>query len=494
MRTEELLAQIKKQLSIFVTEVKSSCAMGSTDINRIAESLLIPILREAYGYQDLKNLNRTSANYPAVDLGDEVRRVAIQVTSTPSTKKVKSTLEKFARHGLEKKFDHVRVYVLTEKQKRYTKGSFENILPGGVRFEAKEDIIDYRDLIREIGVLPPNKLEKILEVLSLNLGYEEAKLQSLQTVEVRKEKSTSLYETNLLNLLEVSFPETLFIAELAIDRGCVIRSSKTLKRNASTRKVALEALHQNNFRFANDWVCHENKLITFHDIREDTPLINIIDRGSVEPFSTNEFYSINSDYENVFKSLGWRCLQQMLYQEGVQWQHKERMFIFTEIDSAPVRKTSWKGSRESHRVVYQRTMKPKDPEKISFCKHFGFRTRYRRFSDDWFLSITPDWFFSFDGYRRSFLNADKVSWLKRHENDRSVLNHLRFIVSFLKEGQDSQQTSLLSKRGVYEFLKFGKLLDFDNAPLLPDKSWLPNGENKETSDTMQIELPLDYEA
>ncbi|MEO1685035.1 MAG: SMEK domain-containing protein, partial [Cyanobacteria bacterium J06631_12] len=88
MRTEELLAQIKKQLSIFVTEVKSSCAMGSTDINRIAESLLIPILREAYGYQDLKNLNRTSANYPAVDLGDEVRRVAIQVTSTPSTKKV----------------------------------------------------------------------------------------------------------------------------------------------------------------------------------------------------------------------------------------------------------------------------------------------------------------------------------------------------------------------------------------------------------------------
>jgi hypothetical protein len=119
MRSLNLQTRIAELLSIFVTQIKSHTAMGRTDINRVAESVLIPILKEVYGYQSLKNLNDFNGinNYPAIDLGDETAKVAIQVTATPDSEKIKHTLEKFLEHGLHHIYERVQIYVLTERQK-----------------------------------------------------------------------------------------------------------------------------------------------------------------------------------------------------------------------------------------------------------------------------------------------------------------------------------------------------------------------------------------
>lgn len=77
-----------------------------------------------------------------------------------------------------------------------------------------------------------------------------------------------------LNLVEISFPEQLFIADLDIDRDEVLVNSRVeggawLKNSASTREVAQAALKQQGLSFAADWECHENKVITFHNLYED---------------------------------------------------------------------------------------------------------------------------------------------------------------------------------------------------------------------------------
>ena len=69
--------------------------MKRTDINKVSETVLIPLLSEVYNFKNLKNLNSMNANYPGVDLGDEKSRIAIQVTSTPDSTKIKHTLVKF---------------------------------------------------------------------------------------------------------------------------------------------------------------------------------------------------------------------------------------------------------------------------------------------------------------------------------------------------------------------------------------------------------------
>lgn len=298
-------------------------------------------------------------------------------------------------------------------------------------------------------------------------------------------------ETVYLNLLELFFPKNLYISDLVVDREKVINHSKDykikLKKNASTRDVIRAALEQSELAFGIDWVCHEGKIVTFHDLRDNNlPLSTIIDSRTTTVLDAQEFYEIDYNYENVFKSLLGRCLQQKLYHLDVIWQHQEKLFIFSEVDGAAIRKEEWYGEKKSTRTVYERVMKNNKPNEILSCKHLAFRTRYRRFGHNWYLVILPDWFFSFDGYRRSSYAKDKLDWLKREENDKSVYNHLRFIAAFLKTEKSSD---LFVTRYHYPFLSFGELIAFDNAPPLDDDEWNP--KLLKIDDSQQMVLPLE---
>src|ERR1043165_4331320 len=108
MNLNEIQERINKLLSFFVTEVKGATAMGRADINHVSEVVLVPLLSKVFGYPNLANVNQTEkVNYPAIDLGDPVARVAFQVTSTSNSTKVKDTLTKFVKYELYKQYDHL---------------------------------------------------------------------------------------------------------------------------------------------------------------------------------------------------------------------------------------------------------------------------------------------------------------------------------------------------------------------------------------------------
>jgi hypothetical protein len=497
MRSQDHQNRIIELLSVFVTQVKGHNAVSRTDINRISETILIPIFKEVFGYRDLKNLNDSEGlNYPAIDLGDETAKVAIQVTATPDSDKIKHTLHGFVEHKLFNTFDRVQIYILTEKQKSYSGKGFQKIVQGRIQFDVKTDILDYRDLIKRISSFQIDELQRIRNILEANFGNPNISFTVENgTTPLIKETTTQETQKVYLNLLGLQFPSLIYIADLAVNREQVIKNSKDtnrpLKRSASTRDVAAAALKQFGMKFGVDWTCHEGKVVTFHDLRDqDLPITAIIDLGTVTPLNSQEFYEIDNNYENVFKSLLGRCLQQKLYHLDVVWQHQEKLFIFTEIDNNSERKEDWydKGSTY-HRTVYERVMKNNKPDEILSCKHFGFRTRYIRFGNKWYLSIVPNWFFSFDGYRKSLFAKKNLDWLKCKENDKSVSNHLRFIAAFLKTEKSS---NLFHQYERYPFLSFGDLITFENAPALIDKDWLPvrTNSDEDSNNTEQMELLL----
>lgn len=483
MQSLHLQNRINELMSTFVIHVKGATSMGRTDINKVAETVLIPLFKEVYGYTALKNLNASeSPNYPAVDLGDEVARVAIQVTSTTDSEKIKETLRKFVDYKLYEKFDQLFVYILTEKQKTYSGRGYKSIIQGKFAFDKDKDIRDHKDLLSIISNFQIDKLRKIFNILEANLGDGSTPL----LVEVEPQIPEKVY----LNLLELIFPGKLYISDLAIDREKVIKNSKDYKlilnQSAATRDVARAALEQLGFGFGVDWVCYEGKIVTFHNLRDgDLPLTAVIDPGTTTQLDSQNFYEIDDNHENVFKSLLGRCLQQKLYHQQVYWQHQEQLFIFGEVEGAAKRKEEWYGKKADERTVYERFMKKNEPDKIWYCKHFAFRTNYRRFGQIWYLAIVPDWFFSFDGYRRSFYAKEKLDWLKRHENDQNICNHLRFITAFLKAEKSSD---IFVFRRNYPFLSFGELLTFNNAPPLKDKEWNPKKTTTETNDFEQMVL------
>ena len=113
-------------------------------------------------------------NFPAIDLGDEETGIAYQITSTPSSQKIKNTLRKFAEHKLHEKYDHLIIYILTEKQKRYQGRGFDEIIQGKFTFDKENDIHDYQDLLKEIsGFSSVDKLRRVERILEEHFGETE---------------------------------------------------------------------------------------------------------------------------------------------------------------------------------------------------------------------------------------------------------------------------------------------------------------------------------
>ncbi|HET8962735.1 MAG TPA: DUF4062 domain-containing protein [Chitinophagales bacterium] len=307
-------------------------------------------------------------------------------------------------------------------------------------------------------------------IRALNKYFEEQQYQkTIQTEE--------LYT----DLLEVSFPEKLFHADLDIDRAEVIRKTKgterPLNKKAETRHVIYAALKQNGVYAINDFNYSEGKLYTFQNLHDEkNPLRTIVDIGTIEQDNAADFYKTNNDYLNIFKSLLHQCLVRKLLTVGVKWQHETKLFYFTPVEETPdKREVSWHSKKDATRTVFEATYKNNKPEEMLHGKHLAFRERFFFFEDKWYLGIFPEWFFSFDGARKSFYSAKQIIYLKKKERNNQVFNHLKFIVYILKY---FSQADLFKQTYQYEILKFGNLKKLSSYPSIDDNLWHPKEEKE----------------
>jgi len=154
-------------MSRFVAQVKGSAAMSKTDINRDAQNILIPLFEEIYGYKNLKNLDyvEDNSNYPSIDLGDEIERIAFQITSTSKLEKIQHTLEEFFKYNLHQKYNRLVIYILVDKQKTYSDAKIKQIIGNtNFAFDVSNDIWDYTTLLREIGNFQIEKVDAVKNI------------------------------------------------------------------------------------------------------------------------------------------------------------------------------------------------------------------------------------------------------------------------------------------------------------------------------------------
>jgi tetratricopeptide (TPR) repeat protein len=168
--------RIRQLLAVFRYEVEQASKVGALDINKYAETMLIPLFREVYGYTELKNLNAEVANYPGIDLGDETAGVAFQITASSDSRKVKHTLEEFTKHKHYERYNRLIIYVLTQKQKSYSGRGYDEIIQQQFTFDKDRDIMDFLDVIRVIDTFPLETARRVLAVLVENFGDDVANL------------------------------------------------------------------------------------------------------------------------------------------------------------------------------------------------------------------------------------------------------------------------------------------------------------------------------
>lgn len=463
-------------MSLLATQVETASAMQHYDIHKVSENLMLGVMRELYGWRNLRNLNASErTNFPGIDLADDVAGVAIQVTATPSLDKIKSTVETFLAHGLDKKYTRVIVYVLGRRQASYSQDSIDRATGGRLALDAGKDILDHRDICGFAAEVEPKQLTAALAVVRAYMRGGVAKGLGEEDFN----PPTSPLERASLNLVEVYFPSTLYVADLREDFEAF-----KLKRPRSERKMVREALGSLNMRAPSDFEVSAHQLITFHPL-DDThgPFAPLIDLGTVTPLLAREFYGTNEDRERVFKSLLRFTLQQKLFKHGVRWMHEDGLFVFIPWKEGDLlREETWVGQRTSKRRVYERKLNKNDPNKTFLCKHFAFAADFVYSSGRWYIALSPDWYFSFgDNFRRSVYADANLSWLKKKEVNRTVADHFRFLTSWLSAlDQDDLFQSVKSPAAT---LALGETVTFSNHPILPDNTWLPlRGDTEDGAD------------
>lgn len=179
LNKEIYLKEVAKSLALLSNEVTILNAINLYDINIVAEDFFPGLLNLIYGYQ-LKNANYLEKNAPAIDLYDEVNRIAIQVTSDSSSKKINHTIEEFNKNKSYNRYDRLVVLVLTQK-KKYTV-AFDT--DGNFVFDKTKDIWDVEDLMKDIRKLDTEQIKEISNYLSKELCDKYYAVKATQASEI----------------------------------------------------------------------------------------------------------------------------------------------------------------------------------------------------------------------------------------------------------------------------------------------------------------------
>jgi len=439
--------QLREVVGRLITEVDLATRQGRLDVNLISEDAWIPILKEVYQCPNLVNLNRKHKNFPGIDLGDEQDRVAFQVTSSTDLDKVKSTLEQFKKRNYKNSFDELYIFMLRSKQKSYSQDAINNVIGDEISFDAKENIIDPGDILDKITGLRLPAQERMLQEFRAILGDVEVSVKELNAPE-------SAPYILVSNLIEVTPPNVLYVAELCIDEESTISSAKrdlNYKGKRPNKHLLVRFALQIAGLDCHGWAIFENRIFTFYDMEREPSFKSIVDVGSIEELTTEDISQHELvEYQNLFKYLMKDTLRDQLLALNVNWSKQQRQFYFlpNEKDSEQ-RREEWVGKKLSRRKVFEKKYQTKDPAKVAFFKHLAFDISFIDVDSQWYATVTPSWYYTWNLYKRNRFHDDLLSKQKRLEHNNSVRDQVRFVGYFLANSRNDS-----------DMITFGKLVEF----------------------------------
>lgn len=152
-----LTDKLEHQLGTLVSRVEIAIRNNLSSSNVVAETTLAGLLNLVYGWH-LVNANAISQNYPGVDLIDQERSIAVQVTSSRTTKKVRHTLEEVAK--LDTTFSRLILLIITNQA----------VTPDMKTCAGTMELWNIPDVFRSAKELDTGQLQKVVAYLEAELG------------------------------------------------------------------------------------------------------------------------------------------------------------------------------------------------------------------------------------------------------------------------------------------------------------------------------------
>lgn len=156
------LNDISTSLAILAQQVRAEALAGLGSRNKVAEHVLLPVLRRLYGAPGLTNANALAANFPGVDLYDPSSGLGVQVTSESRSTKITTTIKTLAAGTLP--LTRLVIGLAADNTPNFrasTRAKWKAATKGRFRFEPEADVLAFDRLLARIQLLPPTEIAEI---------------------------------------------------------------------------------------------------------------------------------------------------------------------------------------------------------------------------------------------------------------------------------------------------------------------------------------------
>lgn len=267
-------------------------------------------------------------------------------------------------------------------------------------------------------------------------------------------------ERLLSNLLSVRhLPARLYLAETPF----------------TTYKDVSKALEGTNISF--EYSLRNKQVLTVRDLT-DPRYEFLCDRGTVEDFPVEQWsQSDDPDAQRDFVRIVNQCLKQLLRtsKARVRLDPQTGTYYFPSNTGNTSYSFGYQGQKKSTSREVVKELRNKKLGHVMGFRHSAMWGKFCRYGKDWFLEITPTYFFTDPGGRKqSRLHPDWLAGIKRLEKNGAIRGQLVMWEELL-----SGQGDLFAE--AYPFLAFNQLLSFDIEKGLSDAAWTANDEDESTS-------------
>ncbi|WP_367193668.1 DUF4365 domain-containing protein [Amorphus sp. 3PC139-8] len=171
-----------------------------------------------------------------------------------------------------------------------------------------------------------------------------------------------------------------------------------------------------------DWVINGGSFWSFHDPRNSV-CRDIVDVDQVEAVETSYLaFHEDLDEQNKFSFLLRQTLRHQTAKD-LNWEKERKLLYFRALEKNIPRRFHYEASQKrTHAEVVNviTSKKEEDKGRIDFVRHHAFAPRFELLDDQWFLVITPTYYFTIDGFTPHSYPQALLAGKKRMDNSASL--------------------------------------------------------------------------
>lgn len=384
--------------------------------------------------------------------------IAVQVKATESGKYVSETDEGFS-------------YLLRSRDLEYWRGS--NLPVIIVLYRRSDDTFYWKEIARS-GADEDRRLQFDKERDLLN----QSAVNRLASLTVPK-AGFGYYvpplgegEEALVNILPIELPKEMFVASTP---------------HSGKQATALMLESDEPARF--DWVTHGGSFWSFHDPRTSS-CREIVDLDQVEAIDTSYLaFHEDLDEQNNFSFLLKRTLRHQV-RADLNWDKNNKLLYFKALEAGKSRTFYYESSKnKTHADVVNVVTSKKEEGRVDFVRHHAFVPRFEALGDQWYLVISPTYFFSTNGFTPHSYPQALLSGKKRMDNSGSLRGQVIMWHRFLTQSDREKADLFASARTDEGFLRFGEPPQIHLETRVPEDVWgSPKKRPDEADDQERLSL------